>query len=57
MRRERDAKECALLGRILFVPGSWMEASVECRTIPSREGETNKKAQTSIQAIKVLAKS
>lgn len=33
------------------------EASVECRTIPSREGETNKKAQTSIQAIKVLAKS
>lgn len=42
---------------LFFSPGSWMEASVEYRTIPTREYKTNKKAQISIQAIQVLAKS
>lgn len=45
-----DVNECALPKTILFVSESWMEASAECRAIPSREHETNKKIQTSIQA-------
>lgn len=57
-QEEREnAKECALPGRTFFSPGSWMEASVQYRTIPTREYKTNKKAQISIQAIQVLAKS